>query len=72
MIKYKINSIEMKRYCESFKKFWWTFFIVVKKYKIISIEMKRYWKIFIVYLCTMDREREGPPSGVGGVLTRHI
>ena len=24
-IKYKINSIEMKRYCESFKKFWETF-----------------------------------------------
>ena len=43
--KYKINSIEMKRYCGNFKKFWGPF-IVVKKYKIISIEMKRYWKIF--------------------------
>ena len=70
MIKYKINSIEMKRYIEILKNFGKTF-IVVKKYKIISIEMKRYWKIFIVYLCTMDREREGPPSGVGGVLTKH-
>ena len=38
----------------------------INKYKIISIEMKRYWKIFIVYLCTMDREKEGPPSWVGG------
>ena len=61
----------MKRYCESFKKFCWPFYSC-KKYKIISIEMKRSWKIFIVYLCPMDREREGPPSGVGGVLTRHI
>ena len=65
MIKYKINSIEMKRYMEILKKFWNTFYSC-KKYKIISIEMKRYWKIFIVYLCTMDREIEGPPSGVGG------
>ena len=56
----------MKRYREILKKFWGDFFIVVKKYKIISIEMKRYWKIFIVYLCTTVREREGPPSGVGG------
>ena len=55
----------MKRYCGNFKNFCKTF-IVVKKYKIISIEMKRYWKIFIVYLWAMVREKEGPPSGVGG------
>ena len=56
----------MKRYKEILKKFWETFYICFLQFKIISIEMKRYWKIFIVYLCTMDREREGPPSGVGG------
>ena len=56
----------MKRYREILKKFWGDFFYSCKKYKIISIEMKRYLEIFIVYLCTMDREREVPPSGVGG------
>ena len=35
----------MKRYCESFKKFWEDFYSL-KKYKIISIEMKRYLKNF--------------------------
>ena len=55
----------MKRYCEILKNFEGPFYSC-KKYKIISIEMKRYWKIFIVYLCTMVREKEGPPSGVGG------
>ena len=52
----------MKRYKEILGDFLKT----INKYKIISIEMKRYWKIFIVYLCTMDREKEGPPSGVVG------
>ena len=65
MIKYKINSIEMKRYMEILKILGGDF-IVVLQFKIISIEMKRYLEIFIVYLCTMDRERVGPPSGVGG------